>query len=47
VTTAVVRDQLEVGLFANLFDESLDSPPPAAAAPVEIDTRAHVTSCAG
>jgi hypothetical protein len=42
VTTAVVRDQLEVALFAHLFDEPLDSPPPTAAAPVKVDTRAHV-----
>ncbi|MFG2257267.1 hypothetical protein [Streptomyces mirabilis] len=42
MTTAIVRDQLELGLFANLFDEPLETPPPAAAAPVEIDTRAHV-----
>jgi hypothetical protein len=37
-----VRDQLELSLFADLFDEPLESPPPAPAAPVEIDTRAHV-----
>ncbi|MEU5181130.1 hypothetical protein AB0G49_13870 [Streptomyces longwoodensis] len=42
MTTAVVRDQLESRLFADLFDEPLDAPPPAAAAPVMTDTRAHV-----
>ncbi|MEU5599916.1 hypothetical protein [Streptomyces sp. NPDC020298] len=42
MTTAVVRDQLELQLFANLFDEPLYAPPPAAAAPVAVDTRAHV-----
>lgn len=42
MTTAVVRDQLELGLFANIFDEPLDAPPPAAAPPVQTDTRAHV-----
>ncbi|MEU9925135.1 hypothetical protein AB0H51_28270 [Streptomyces griseoluteus] len=42
MTTAVVRDQLELGLFANLFDTPLDAPPPTAAPPVKADTRAHV-----
>ncbi|GGX84332.1 hypothetical protein [Streptomyces fructofermentans] len=42
MTTTIVRDQLELELFANLFDRPLDAPPPAAPAPVEVDTRAHV-----
>jgi hypothetical protein len=40
-TAAVVRDQLELGLFANLFDEPV-APPPAAVPPAEPDTKAHV-----
>ncbi|MFJ3779818.1 hypothetical protein ACIPX0_49970 [Streptomyces sp. NPDC090075] len=32
MTTAVVRDQLDLRLFADLFDEPLDTPPPAAPA---------------
>ncbi|MEV6179916.1 hypothetical protein [Streptomyces sp. NPDC052015] len=42
MTTAVVRDQLELGLFADLFDEPLNTPPPAAVVPVATGTRAHV-----
>jgi hypothetical protein len=41
VTTAVVRDQLELSLFANLFDAPLDTSPPATP-PVKTATRAHV-----
>ncbi|MFI9825285.1 hypothetical protein ACIHFC_33335 [Streptomyces sp. NPDC052013] len=41
MTTAVVRDQLELELFANLFDESLSSPP-AATPPAPADSLAHV-----
>ncbi|GHE38291.1 hypothetical protein GCM10018782_10640 [Streptomyces griseoaurantiacus] len=41
MTCPVVRDQLELGLFADLFDEPLDTPPPAPAAP-KTATRAHV-----
>ncbi|MET8292150.1 hypothetical protein ABZV80_44705 [Streptomyces sp. NPDC005132] len=40
--TAVVRDQLEFELFARLFDEPLETPPPDVAAPEEPDTLAHV-----
>ncbi|MFD8423502.1 hypothetical protein [Streptomyces sp. NPDC059466] len=42
MTTAVVRDQLELELFASLFDEPLEVPPPDTAAPDEVDTLAHV-----
>ncbi|MEU1466359.1 hypothetical protein ABZ467_38340 [Streptomyces sp. NPDC005727] len=37
MTTAVVVDQLQADIFADLFDEPLPAPPPAA-----VDTRAHV-----
>ncbi|MER6113211.1 hypothetical protein [Streptomyces hirsutus] len=37
MTTAVVRDQLAIELFAHLFDEELEGPPPP-----PTDTRAHV-----
>ncbi|MEU6524015.1 hypothetical protein ABZ892_14620 [Streptomyces sp. NPDC046924] len=41
MTTTVVRDQLEIGLFANLFDEELEGPPPPPA-PAQTDSLAHV-----
>jgi hypothetical protein len=37
-----VRDQLELSLFADLFDEPLVSPPPDTTEPAEVETRAHV-----
>ncbi|MER7937920.1 MULTISPECIES: hypothetical protein [unclassified Streptomyces] len=40
MTTAVVRDQLELGLFADLFDEPQTPPPPAA--PTKPKVREHV-----
>lgn len=50
MTTAVVRDQLELELFANLFDEPLNPPPPTetapAPAPAPADTFAHVWTVA-
>ncbi|MFE1250217.1 hypothetical protein [Streptomyces sp. NPDC058735] len=42
MTTAVVRDQLEIELFADLFDQPLAPPPPAEPTPAPVASLAHV-----
>lgn len=43
MTTAVVRDQLEIELFADLFDQDPEGPPPPPPPPpLQTDSLAHV-----